>query len=153
MKVAVLSLLAMLALPCAAGADTLQPHAWVNLHARNGSHARISQDSSRQDRTWKAFRDAIRNCEIVRNSFGVPVECTVSDFQSHPTVVLVFLSAHSMDVHSDIVVERLIGPFCAAYTRGAVPARVVAYARDTRLVSVFGCDTGTFSAWARLTIS
>ena len=146
MKVAILSLLAMLALPCAAGADT------PNLYARNGPPARISQESARPDPTWKAFRDAMRNCEMLRNSFGVPVECVVSDFQGYPTVVLTFLSTHSMDMHSDIVFERLIVPFCASLTPGAMPARLVAFVRDTRLVSVFGCDTGTFSAWARLTI-
>jgi hypothetical protein len=133
MNLGTLSFLATLALPCSAGGDTLPAHAGANVHARDGP-------------------DAMRSCEILHDWFGVPVECSVSDLQGYPSVVLTFLSTRSMDAHGDIVSETLVAPFCAWYAPEAVSAQVVFRARDTRLVSVFGCDTGTFSDWTRLTV-
>jgi hypothetical protein len=57
-----------------------------------------------------------------------------------------------MDAQTHIVVARLIVLFCVSHARGAVPAQLVFFARDTRLVSVSGCETGAFSDWARLII-
>jgi hypothetical protein len=153
MRVAILLLLAVLAFPSAAGADAPQAGAGVKLHARHGPRTQISQEaSSRPDLTWKSFRDAMRNCEIVRSSFGVPVDCVVSEVQGYPTVVLTYLNTHSMDTYGDIVFERLIVPFCASFPEDDASARLVIYARDRQLVSVFACNTGTFSDRARLSV-
>jgi len=104
MNPAILSLLVVLALPSTARGDALPTHAGTNVHARDGPDPRIGRGSSRPHLTWKALHNAMRNCEIVHNSFGVPVECMVTDFQGYPTVVVTFRSIRSMDAHS--VTER-----------------------------------------------